>query len=396
MKHYWRTTILVAVSVLCLGTYYTTVSGKKEDYRIQTISGNEQEAAKLAIDGRYLRDQISIRLSGMERKSKSFLEAKDYTEYYNDSLNQLAADHDSFMRGKRTNRGFVENDLIIGHVKMDTKSEKGTHNLEYEFTVSIYDKAQKKSTSFHVDVPKLLMNDRHGYFVDHVWLDGQTIKVITMERMNMPNKQEMHVYTFSLDSKTLVTDEIITPSAIQLNNISGNDRQDIKSQNRYMIYEGLDPVDSGDAYAYRELYVYDTVTAKLEMITDQKVRNLVHYRYLNLSINLTGDEAVITRFSESGDAEVIRYHLSDKKVIGEFTLKMDELRFQKNAVSRITVKEDRLYLLGYSKSSRNEQSNVLNIVDLSNGMIVYQGGIHSKNGESTNSNMYVDTIRFVK
>jgi len=396
MMRYWKTTSFIVLIVLSIGVYYIAADGPKPDYYIQTISGDKQEAANVLVGGRYNSDPISIDLGGSSYATDSFIRSLDRLEYDNATLNQLAQDYSSFMRGKRGPANFAENDLMIGHVGLERRNTKNSDDLELIFKLSLYDKKSKDNSSFQVIVPKR-PTPEYGFWIEHVWFEGQTINAITMERHN--SSSELHLYRFSLDQKSLLQDKIINPEEMNgtdLTSLIGG-RYDLDSSklNRYIIFQRYE-YDNNDTktVSRKELFAYDLVNDKLEQIENDQLIEMLNDMDSEQYFALTDDVLTITKVNENHELQIIRYQVTEKKVLGEFTISLKELRLTVGGIYTVIVKDDRAYVLGSSDTNEFTQMPMVNVVDLNTGKIVYQGGIQAKSDEAIKTSLSLYKISF--
>ncbi|WP_442604229.1 hypothetical protein [Paenibacillus sp. KN14-4R] len=377
MMRYWKTTVLTTVSVLCLGTYYITTSSPKPDYYIQTVSGDEKAAASIEVKGANNQDALTINLEGSKYRANSFLQSQDdHMEYNNKTLNDMFFAHDSFMRGKRNSNEFCENEKFIGHARM--KPKPNTSDLEYLFTISIYEKANKQSSSFEVIIPKKNMN-QHSYWVEHVWFDGQTIKVITIENRKKDSEREVHLYTFSLEKKSLLNEQLMG-QPIQNNNgyiREGIYEQDRNKPQRFVIYQGHLSEQGNSSRS--ELYVYDLQNGTSEQIKDEKIKEyLANNQNESMVVTLNGDEIILVLAKgKEKDSRILRYHLLEKKVKGEFILKHEDSQTSVNQYIDVVIKDNQIFLLSIG-FQQERWAPIVHVIDLNTGLNVYKGYINQK------------------
>ncbi|TCZ80929.1 hypothetical protein E0485_01180 [Paenibacillus albiflavus] len=398
MMRYWKTTAFIAVMVLSIGVYYIGADGPKPDYYIQTLSGDKQEAANIIVDGRYKSDPISIDLGGSSYESGSFFRSLDRLAYDSPTLNQLAQDHSSFLRGIRGIDNFTENEQMIGHVGLDIRSTENPGDQKLIFKVSLYDKESKDNSSFQVIVPKKIRGGNGYCGIDYVWLEAQAINVITWEPYK--SSYELHLYRFSLDQKSLLQDKIMNPDEMEDTNlgllIGGRYEQDSLKHNRNVIFQRYF-YDNNDTktVSHKELVAYDLNNDKLEQIENDQLNEMLSSNMdSELYSALTGDVITLTKVIGNHDLQIVRYQIAEKKMLGEFTLSLKDLRLTVGGIYSVTVKDDRAYVLGSSNTTGFTQMPVVNAIDLNTGKIVYQGSIQAKSDEAIKTSLSLYKISF--
>jgi hypothetical protein len=404
MKRYWKLAVLVPFIILCIGTYYVEASGGNgPEYYLKLLAGNEKEASQVSLQANYRNEELFINPEGSEyRKEQSFWESLS-PNYYSKELEKLVKVNRQFMRGKTDLNGFYEDDQFIGYVDIRSLGlVKDRFNAP--FTVSLYDKKRKGSSSFEVSLPKV--NIYNFINLHDVQIDGQTMKLVTINFKKSESNAgynmypEVHLYTLDLDKKNIVEDQVIFSEApLDENNrvnIMGVDETDPLKQSRYAVFQTIHSKkvkakESSEAYVpdHRELFVYDLKSGKPVTIQDELINEILKGTD-EQDISHSGDELYLTSWTDQKGAHVIRYSLAENKVEKDLTIAFNQHQSVAGKVSISRIANNRLYMLVNMRKGESTVPTVV-IAELDTGGIVYQGEVSRKDNKEL-SNLMIDNI----
>ncbi|MDQ0878294.1 hypothetical protein QFZ77_006953 [Paenibacillus sp. V4I3] len=393
MKRYWILALLIPFTALSISIYYATASeDHKPDYYLKTLAGQEQEGSHIAIQGQYETDPITIQTTGSDYSDEhqSYWQKLDSSYYYLEELGGLLPEHRSFMRGKRNVNAFFEDEKVIGYVgsESDFDLEKGQPDI---LDIALYDKGKKKkSADFQVKLKK----DKNEFIsIADVQVKEQTMKLLvayqhrTETNPRLYKDAEYHLYTLDLDKRSVVDHQLIEPAASPDNrlrtsttNVWSSDQ--IKA-NRYAIFDRITYKDDAEEdtvelrskeIVNREILVYDIWNGQLTRIQNEPMRNLLlNAKTDELTIRQVGGELYITKLSDSGESQVLRYDLNGNVVKSDVKLALQDVQKEWRRTGMLQIVNNRIYMYMSGKGNPG-----VAVAELETGKMVYQGVIERK------------------
>ncbi|SFS84752.1 hypothetical protein [Paenibacillus sp. BC26] len=371
MKRYWFSILLVVFILASIGTYYVNAATRSyPDFKLLTVSGDDNEAKSLVLEGT-TKGYGSLIVSSNGSKyhqEESYFEqlsiAKRYS--YNQEMVQLFKEHHGFMRAKRSSNSFFQDEKTLAYVSFNN----GYVDRNSKFNVSTLDLKTNDERNFVAAVPN---HEQYNWaYVMDVQLDGEKLYVFTINyRMNKVNEQsfgeqEIHKYTVDLTAKSIAEDEILF----------ADKKLDNGQFVRYTLESSTPYNAPNDMLVFRqqtEKHVKDkdgndvTQSTKSELFTlNWKTGETTAVPAIDPSIsdywvNATSD-SIILIFKKEKSALVKRYDLKTRE-LKEFTIPAQ-------AVSSSMVNGDRLYLM-------SKEANEFDVViaDLKQSKVVYTGKI---------------------
>ncbi|UKS27500.1 hypothetical protein LOZ80_00670 [Paenibacillus sp. HWE-109] len=392
MKRYWLLIVLIVFSVCSMSYYYVAeAQSPKPEYYLKTIAGQEENAAKVVVQGSYEVEAISVTTQGSYYPSdhQTYWKQLDSSDYFLDDLAGLREQHRSFMRGKRDVNAFFEDEKVIGYA--GSESPFGLEKEQSDIlNIALYDKGQKKqSADFKVQIKK---NKDEFISVSDVQVKERTMKVVVAYQPKFHSETEFasteyHLYTIDLDKRSIVAHERIETGAKQdaklrtiVYNVWGTQPLSAKGyiifdQTTYALKDVKDhrPDTSNDELLNHEIFAYDIWKGQLTKIQNESIQKLLMKSGDDLIIRQTGDNVYFNLFSESGPSEVLSYSISDNKVNSDVVLELQSLQSEWGRTGIFQIVNNRLYMLMFGK-----QNPAIAIVDLATKKTIYQGVIERK------------------
>jgi hypothetical protein len=407
MKRYWKLAVLVPFIVLCIGTYYVEASGGNDpEYYLKLLGGNEKEASQVSLQANYRNEELFINSVGSEyRNEQSFWDSLSPNYYVSKELDKLAKENRPFMRGKTDLNAFYEDDQIIGYVNIGSQLRLVKDRSNAPFTVSLYDKKRKGSSSFEVKLPKA--NIYNFISLHDVQIDGQTMKLVTFNYKKSESSpannmySEVHLYTLDLDKKNIVEDQVIFSEApLDQNNrvnIMGVYETDLIKQSRYVVFPTIHSKkektkESSEAYVpdHRDLFVYDLKSGKQVTVQGEPINEFLKGT-AELDISHSGDDLFLTSWMDPKGPHFIHYSLAENKVKKDLTIAFNDIRPDAGKVNISRIANNRLYMLVNMRMGESTVPTVV-IAELDTGGIVYQGEVSRMDNKEL-SNLMIGNIK---
>jgi len=375
MKKYWKSTFLLIVTVICIGTFYIHSSlASKPDISIdiQTINGNEEEIKKVVFYADYQKgnDFNSVHIkngTGDISNQYSLLDELKQTNL-DPKLKQYIKDYKSFMRGKVLDLyKFYEDDYVLAYANVDW----GTAVRNYTLELSVLNKESEKVTNIKSDIPNKEKYS-HIYVEDLQVLNGQLKILVTTYLFNGQN--EVHVYSYDIANQKLVHDELVfaSPSVEQqAESVLGiiYEQQNLGSQKYYIIHSSVVPYNMkekiDDSGAIKDVILYNIETNEKEKLEIDGLQIE--------SANAVYDSTVYFINYTEENIEVTPYSIEEKKVGKPFKYPMPKRDSGENPPSA-QVAKGKLYII---QPESKLESRIL-IIDLSKGETLYEGTIQLK------------------
>ncbi|SDW86611.1 hypothetical protein [Paenibacillus sp. CF384] len=371
MKRYWFSILLVIFILGSIGTYYVGAATRSyPDFNLLTVSGDDNEAKSLVLDGMtkaYGSLVISSKGSTYKQEESYFEQfsmAKRYS--YSQEMVQLFKEHHGFMRAKRSSNSFYQDEKTLAYASFNS----GYVDRNSKFNIATLDLTTKDEQSFVAAVPNY---EQYGYaYVMDVQLDGKMLYVFTVNyRKNADNgqgfgNQEIHKYTVDLNAKSIAKDDVIL----------ADKKLDNGQFVRYTMESSTPYNAPNDVLVFRqqtEKHVKDkdgneiVENTKSELLTmNWKSGQTTEVPAVDPSIsdywvNATTD-SIIVIVKQEKSALVKHYDLKTREI--------KELVIPVQSLSSSMVSGDRLYLM-----SKEADAIDVVIADLKQSKVVYTGKI---------------------
>src|SRR5690625_250149 len=223
MKRYWKLIIVTTFIVAVIGTLLIQTSLATSGYPefvFEHKSGDQEEVKPLTIIGEYVADDSTYIFTKISNEGTSYQNSQSsylnflQKDYLQPEMNRLIKDYRGFMRGKHEKPIylFFEDQNVLAHV--DLKNEyvfTSDRQWSYSFEVDVLDQKSKSKTKFELAIPE---GEKYAYLDIHgVQFINDELKITTVNELNTNTEQshhaEMHIYTVDLDTKEIVSDEVI-------------------------------------------------------------------------------------------------------------------------------------------------------------------------------------------
>ncbi|GGB47704.1 hypothetical protein GCM10011409_26510 [Lentibacillus populi] len=377
MKKYWKLIAIALVSVLAIGMFYINsviAASPYPEFVIKTIQGNENEINNIVLNGTYynrsINEPIEITKDGSHYASeRSFFDRLKGNP--GKQMKQYQTEYRNFMRGKYPDpASFVENKdyLVYGAIeyKPITMNPGG-----FEFTVSILNKKNDKTTDFDMDAP----NGKYLGYIDviDVQIVGDELQLITQSYGE--NKMEIKLYSFNMKTNSFIGESPIMSAAQEqkenryadismLNGTASNEVSKYIFLNKVIREEvQLNDGSSNSKEIDNELYVYNLETREKEAVKLPKE--------LQVQEKIFDGSTIYSMKTDENGIVVTPYNIEDKAVQAKFTIKQPQI--DKDAESFKAIKGGKLYVLVHGTDEN--KTATLTIVSLETGKSLYQGEI---------------------
>lgn len=406
MKRYWKSSVLIITILLSIGSFYihsAYSASKFPDFFIKKQEGISEAAGPVILKGDYqigtgTGEILEITSKGSDYMSeRSFLHQIDNLNGESENVIKLQKDHRSFMRGKHWEEYFYNDQvaLVYAEVEYDLQDE----STRFAFQIAALDKKGGDETSFKWNVP----NGGTYSFIEVVDVQSSAnqLKVITKNELNQKvveggEIQEIHVYTFDLSGKRLVSDEVILSES--------NERPNVHVY--FETIPGVNKMAPGEYIANKKVKV-DTTPESTGKEPESTVQGLFVYNLKDkkqIEVNLPKEivESLNTGYfldgtmlyiasEKEGKARIIVYNLENKKVDNEiqFPLGGEDMVFKQTL-----IKNGRIYLLASKAEPENRQrQETIIIADLKTKKTLYRGTVtNKKEHKQTNATLNINEL----
>lgn len=396
MKRYWKLISIVLVTVLVIGMFYiqaSTAASNNPEFIIKKVSGSDDEGKKLSVFGEYItqgRHQDTVHIDETETiytNEISYIESLNGV-YHSPEIKQLQRDYRNFMRGKEVNPTlFYEDEAHLAYVNIEWDYHEMDHRpSNFSFNITVLDKDSNDVIDINEPIPN--QNDYDHAFVEDVQkIDGKLKAAVRISSVVNSGEQveEIHIYTFDLNSQTLIGDDILVSSGKrqkdgnsttwnQLNVL--NDLENIESQKDLLIQKvKVKEVPYRDGFTTEEInrkftiYNYESNEQK-ELFSEKQKLNfdtVSIYESTIYFINIT-----------SNGLEILPYQIGNREFMSKQTIqiKLSEIS-EESGSPTIKLKNNRLYVVSPYKDLKTEA--VILIADLKTWKTLYEGTIERTN-----------------
>lgn len=377
MKKYWVTIVIAVVMIASIGTFYIQsvfAANNKSELTIEKIEGDEKEVDSLLFTGfyydvlTYVGEEFEIGLEGTKYlEDSSFFERVEGV-YGSPRIKQLQKDYRHFMRGKYSNiNAYFENEDFLTYANVSHKNPY-TMSSKFEFDIAVLDKQTNKVNSFEHLVP----NSSDFWYLDPLKIqviDGQ-LKIMTQNDMREYNGQEIHLYTFDLEKKALLNDEVIlstenkTDEHIEISTLQ-MDNSTRESTYTVFIKRGTKVNEDGfmEEVTEEEVIIYDLTSNTSKVINLEDLSEYSYPEYVDRSS---------VYFTEIGEDDVLKisvYDIERDQIIESFDVELSNSSAGKN----IRLNEGKLYVVDSYTDFKTSSS--ITVIHLENGKILFEGKI---------------------
>ncbi|WP_039043177.1 hypothetical protein [Sporosarcina sp. ZBG7A] len=392
MKKYWKSTAIIFVIVVSIGSFYVNSATSAEHYPkfvIQTLSGNAQEIKPLIIKGSYadtssmtyVNTSLAISAKGTTYESRSILD--ELVGNPPQEIKRLQEKYRTFMRGKGFSGELLfENKKFLAYANVDSGSIKSRN---HKFEISVLTKEDDIINSFKMDVPK--GKEMDYLHVEDVQIIEDKLYLITDNIISNNDKQyeEKHIYTIDLATKKIIDHEAIiqfsrsqehTRIDVQLVRTSPTKANDhlilLKTENK--VSEDMET--TSEEVVSQEIISYNIETKEKETI------NIPGLRLGGNQLSFYDGSTIYFMRLDGRDLLVTPYRLADDTVGQTYSI---QLSGEKGAVSEpiTTVIDGKLYV---ASSQMNADLNAdIIVADAYTGKTLFKGQVAVDGSSKDNS-----------
>ena len=399
MKRYWKLLAIALITVLVIGTFYiqkSIASNSYPQFVIKKVSGNENEVKNVTLQGDYslngyMLDDFQLTERGTNYASdRSFIERQAGWNLPSE-IKRLQKEYRNFMRGKQEEVNlFYEDQSFLAYAIIPWNYSIQI-NGEILFHIEIYDKKSGKVTKINEVLPQ---NQKYDFAsIYDVQIFNGKLKVVANITLNGEemNTTEIHLYTFDLNTQSLIGDDIIQAMERQKSddintNIYVLVNDENINQQKYVLFEKqtFKEIPYKDGFTpeviSRELMLYNLETNKQEKITLPK-------ELLGLSIEgatLSDSTIYFYNLSES-KLETIPYQIESNKI---GTKQSFDITTDEHSAPIMEIKNNRLFILHPFKD--HDTNGTIKITDVDTGKVLYEGTIDAKNANKLKKGYRLD------
>ncbi|WP_174615615.1 hypothetical protein [Virgibacillus ihumii] len=387
MRKYWKLIVIVPLIVIVIGAFYiksALSAGSYPEIVFKKEQGDKTAIQDVVLEGGYYAESFSSELSlttdGAEFDAgNSFFER--ISGMYNKRIAALQDKYRSFMRGKSgTASSYVETDKVVGYADVINQSF-GSRNSDMEFSVAILNKENNEAVEFSAVVPNRAMYNSVR-IQDVQYVNGE-LKVIT-KNIREPSEttdvnEEIHVYSFNMEKKELVDEELIMKTGYEAYTrpLSMSYHYNT-SPSQIVIFKKLEDetvqqqdMKSG-AVAQQVKTKVDSITA-YNLKTEQKLDVKLPEKLRNQQVLAVDGSNLYLQSAAEGKMEVIQYGINQRKITNRFGLDAGDADSQYLNARATEVHDGKLYVLFTKGNSPVAQQ--LTVVNIGSGEPVYVGEI---------------------
>jgi hypothetical protein len=385
----------VLITVIVIGMFYfqaSTAASNNPEFVIKKVSGSNDEGKKLSVYGDFIthgRPQDTLHIDDTETiytNEISYIEDLNGV-YHTSEIKQLQRDYRNFMRGKELTTTSLyyedEDHLAYSNIEWDYQ-EMDARASDFTFNIEVLDKESKDVTVINESMPN--QNAYEYALVEDVQKINGKLKVVV--RLSIATEdsyepfEEIHIYTFDINSETLIADDIVASSGRSEKGENSNtwnqlsiftDSENIQPQ-KYLLTKKVKvkEVQEGTESKTEEtdqkftLYNYET-NEQIELFKEKQQRDFEN-------ISIYGSTIYFINKTSNG-LEILPYQIEN----GEFSTKQTiQIKISKDhGFPAIKLKNNRLYVVSPYKDS-NTEAYIL-IADLKTWKTLYEGTIEKTN-----------------
>lgn len=380
MKRYWFSIVLVIFILGSVGTYYVAAAARSfPEYRLLTVSGDDNEAKSLVLQGDTKEyGSIDINAKGSSYfQEKSFLGSIFSNERfkYSPDLQQMMKEHKNFMRGKKTDNGFYQDNDVLAYA--DVQIGKDIVNRTYRLNISVLNLKSNDKINFSAVLPK--QENYSWVSTSDVQVKGQTLTLITYNvkkatssQQNEPT-QEIHAYMIDLNKKSIVEDRvlladerlddgrIVTYSILPSSQYSAPAESLAYQQMTQTFVKDKDGNESLESWE-QSIFTYNLASGKSESVPALSSSSK------DESADSGGPQAYVSQGSiielvKEGADSLVKVYSNSDKTNREFRIPVTE-------TLNTLVYGDRLYTM-----THDDDTTKVVIADLRQGKVVYTGAV---------------------
>ncbi|GIQ71356.1 hypothetical protein DUZ99_17990 [Xylanibacillus composti] len=369
MTRYWLPVLVLVLIVSSVGTYYIRgTASHLPQFVLVPQQGEAKEAEGVTIRGMYSYPRISpavtIGLKGSKYVSEqSLLESMEPYSWSSGEIRQLAKNHRQFMRGKRADQAFYQDDRLLVYVGL--KEDRAYGAWRYWFEVSILDKQEQQTTKYEVSISDL--NMYAFYHIEDVQVIGEELAILMNGYRSSGEEREYRRYNLGISDGAMLSSEAVSFPGQTSENVRKVYESNVTKAAQYYVFYTL----ADEGYVPAQLMRYELRTGEMETLQSPVIDEFLEFQSSDDYVNMTtdGDILYMTLYGEQ-EVRVLEYNLADDQVvIRPFEVKGAKLSY---------IDRDRMYLL--SQADPASPASFI-IVQLSSGELLFEGTIEGKSAK---------------
>jgi hypothetical protein len=393
MKRYWKLISIVLVTVMVIGIFYiqaSTAASNNPEFIIKKVSGSDDEGKNLSVFGDYSiqgRHQDTARIDEKETiytNEISFIESLNGV-YHSPEIKQLRRDYRNFMRGKEVNPTlFYEDEAYLAYANIEWEYHATDYRpSNFSFDITVLNKDSNDVIDINEPIPNQ-NNYAHAFVEDVQKVDGKLKAVVRMSSIVNSGEQveEIHLYTFDLNSQTLIGDDILVSSG------KGQKDGNSTTWNRLNLYNDLENIESQKELLiqkvkvkevpYRDGFKPEEIDRKFMIYnyeTNEQKELLSEKQQLNFdTVSIYGSTIYFININANG-LEILPYQIENGEFLTKQTIKIKIS--EESGFPTIKLKNNRLYVVSPYKDLKTEA--FILIADLKTWKTLYEGQIELTN-----------------
>ncbi|MEO4055144.1 hypothetical protein [Solibacillus sp. CAU 1738] len=399
MKKYWKIILISVVIVITISSYYIQLAmASKNDvsFKIETISGNNEEINNLLLQASYHSDKahhlLTISEGGVtvsDQMNRSFIEDLMSGRYVPLVFQNYIQEHRNFMRGKvlHESRYFEDEARLIYATFLDN-DQKVILGNPLTLQIDILDKHTNDSSSFKINTPAQASYDWIN--LTDIYVENGKIKILA-SGFSMNGGQELRIFTVDENKKEFEHDLKIAPIKPdeEMYNIRLFIHSDKIQNEKYYLYyvnENNNQFGRGQSESIPGImYLYNNTNNEVEeWEIPAKLKPNIG------SIVVQGEYIYIPVHSVKG-LELNRYNIEKKQ--WEESIHHNYANTSNfGSEPFLQLSDGKLYLV-----SRVSDGHLLMIDDLNTGESLYEGKIIIENREDVDSDysLYINQLYII-
>ncbi|GGJ89075.1 hypothetical protein GCM10007063_09650 [Lentibacillus kapialis] len=394
MKRYGQLTVILAIIVLTIGTFYiqsAIASNGLPGITMEKVKGNKDEIKPVTISGSYSvgnsRDEfVQIDSKGATYGGKVSFPEHFRDRFFNAKVNQLQETYRSFMRGKGgSDTSYLETEDTLAYADVINQTVPGRG--EATFDIAVLDKESDETMSFTLPVPNRAMYVQVQ--VQDVQMTGDELHVITR---NYPQngEKEAHFYRIDISNKAITGEDTIVSDGLH--------------ENKHTLSNMVSVSDETTAYdniifskTTRPVAREDSQGMASEQTTKEKSEGYIVYnpetgkkRSLKMPESLEGQGRLgrdNTSLYFSGQQQIIEYNVETEQITNEVDLPSSCKEAKWGGITRIA--NDRAYMLAKAPQSFKR----LLVLDLKSGDTLFEGKVKLEGSPEQNDKLNLYELR---
>ncbi|WP_174731366.1 hypothetical protein [Mesobacillus harenae] len=385
MRKYWKSTAIIVLIVLTIGTFYVNSATSAEqhpEFVIQTQSGDAKEINSLVLEGsytdtssmNYVSTNLKITADGSTYNSRSFLD--QVTGQPPTMIKEFREEYRTFMRGKQSwvNLYFENNDFLA---YADVNYKMGSlRTRDFTFDLSVLNKEDDHINSFTVKVPN--SGELDHIFVEDIQLFDNEMILITQNIMKNDFNNETHIYTIDISNQTISNHEPIVQDPQGQGDTSFNVqimRTNPTKANEHLVLIKREVKVIEDTESIREEVINEEIISVNLQTKEKEEINIPDLQLDNNQLSFYDGSTIYFMILAGQELVVTPYSLEKDQVGQAFSI---QLSGEKDIVhgQMTTVKDGKLYLASAQMSSTIDAGVI--VADLKTTKTLFKGQIALK------------------